>query len=259
MVPPQAADPHLQNGTVAGTHAELVSLAAELERRDAAIARRERLTPVISRLEDLRAIARARPSQRPRELQLKFNTGMNRLGIAAADAGEVLRLCRRYGVSPQGLCTHFAHNPTIQEMRATSVRLYREILPRETGQDVGFHRSGAMRVTRNPDRMDEFAHVAGLSRFTGYELRLVTPAKIAELHPLALTDGLLGGIYGLAVLIPGIAVTVRRLHDTGRSGWWMLVSLIPFGGLVVLFFALQDSQGPNAWGQSPKALSAQPA
>ena len=38
MVPPQAADPHLQNGTVAGTHAELVSLAAELERRDAAIA-----------------------------------------------------------------------------------------------------------------------------------------------------------------------------------------------------------------------------
>ncbi len=94
-----------------------------------------------------------------------------------------------------GLCTHFAHNPTIQELRATSVRLYRDVLPEETGQDCGFHRSGAMRVTRNPDRMDEFAHVAGLSAFTGYPLEILTPERIAELHPLAKLDGLLGGIY----------------------------------------------------------------
>ncbi|HRV64401.1 MAG TPA: FAD-dependent oxidoreductase, partial [Albidovulum sp.] len=73
-----------------------------------------------------------------------------------------------------GLCTHFAHNPTIQELRATSVRLYRDILPEETGGTCGFHRSGAMRITSNPDRMDEFAHVAGLSKFTGYDLRLLT-------------------------------------------------------------------------------------
>ena len=63
----------------------------------------------------------------------------------------------------------------------------------------------------------------------------------------------------LALLLPSLAVTARRLHDTGRSGWWMLLSLIPIGGLVVLFFALQDSKGPNAWGQSPKAVAAQPA
>ncbi|RKF16769.1 FAD-dependent oxidoreductase [Roseovarius spongiae] len=94
-----------------------------------------------------------------------------------------------------GLCTHFAHSPTIQELRAVSVRLYRDILPAETGQDCGFHRSGAMRVTRNPDRMDEFAHVAGLSAFTGYPLEVLTPARIAELHPLATLDGLLGGIH----------------------------------------------------------------
>ena len=94
-----------------------------------------------------------------------------------------------------GLCTHFAHNATIQELRATSVRLYRDILPQETGQSCGFHRSGAMRVTRNPDRMDEFAHVVGLSEFTGYDLQLVTPERIAELHPLAQLDGLIGGIY----------------------------------------------------------------
>ena len=94
-----------------------------------------------------------------------------------------------------GLCTHFAHNPTIQELRATSVRLYRDILPEETGQSCGFHRSGAMRITRNPDRMDEFRHVAGLSAFTGYPLEILTPERIAELHPLARLDGLLGGIY----------------------------------------------------------------
>ncbi|MCV2865055.1 GcvT family protein [Albidovulum sediminicola] len=95
-----------------------------------------------------------------------------------------------------GLCTHFAHNPTIQELRATSVRLYRDILPEETGGTCGFHRSGAMRITSNPDRMDEFAHVAGLSRFTGYDLRLLTsPEEVAALHPLARTEGILGGIY----------------------------------------------------------------
>ncbi len=94
-----------------------------------------------------------------------------------------------------GLCTHFAHNATIQELRATSVRLYRDILPDQTGQSCGFHRSGAMRITRNPDRMDEFRHVAGLSSFTGYPLEVLTPERIAELHPLAQLDGLLGGIY----------------------------------------------------------------
>ena len=94
-----------------------------------------------------------------------------------------------------GLCTHYAHNPTVQELRATSVRLYRDILPRETGNDCGFHPSGAMRITRERDRMDEFAHVVGLSDFTGYPLRLITPDEIAELHPLTQLDGLIGGIY----------------------------------------------------------------
>lgn len=95
-----------------------------------------------------------------------------------------------------GLCTHFAHNATIQQLRAVSVRLYRDILPAETGESCGFHRSGAMRITANPDRMDEFAHVVGLSKFTGHDLRLLTsPEEVAALHPLARTDGILGGIF----------------------------------------------------------------
>jgi len=94
-----------------------------------------------------------------------------------------------------GLCTHFAHNATIQELRARSVRLYRDELPARTGESCGFHPCGAMRVTRNPDRMDEFKHVAGLSKFTGYELEVLNVDRIAQLHPLTKTDGLIGGIY----------------------------------------------------------------
>jgi len=69
------------------------------------------------------------------------------------------------------------------------------------------------------------------------------------------TAGLIGGLYGLAVLIPGIAVTVRRLHDTSRSGWWILIVLIPaVGTLILLIFMVLDSQpGDNAYGPNPKA------
>jgi uncharacterized membrane protein YhaH (DUF805 family) len=67
--------------------------------------------------------------------------------------------------------------------------------------------------------------------------------------------GLLGGLYTLAVLIPAIAVTIRRLHDTGRSGWWILIVLVPIiGGIWLLVLMVFDSQpGENAYGPSPKA------
>lgn len=67
--------------------------------------------------------------------------------------------------------------------------------------------------------------------------------------------GVLGGIYSLAVLIPAIAVTVRRLHDTGRTGWWILIAFVPvIGWIVLLVFMLLDSQpGDNQYGPNPKA------
>ena len=57
------------------------------------------------------------------------------------------------------------------------------------------------------------------------------------------------GLYSLAVLIPGLAVTVRRLHDTDRSGWWMLIALVPYvGSIVLLIFALlKGTPGPNRY------------
>ena len=94
-----------------------------------------------------------------------------------------------------GLCTHFAHNPTIMEMRAASVRLYRDVLPAETGETAGFHPCGALRVTRSAERMAEFRHVQGLGQFVGHEFRILTPEELARIYPLARMDGLLGAIH----------------------------------------------------------------
>ena len=70
--------------------------------------------------------------------------------------------------------------------------------------------------------------------------------------------GLLSGIYVLATLVPILALTVRRLHDIDRSGWWVLVYLIPLIGPIVLFvFALLDgTPGDNRYGPNPKGVAA---
>ena len=69
--------------------------------------------------------------------------------------------------------------------------------------------------------------------------------------------GLLSGVFALGMLLPSLAVGARRLHDIGRSAWWLLISLVPLVGLLVLMaFALKDGDpGPNAYGPSPKAVA----
>ena len=63
-------------------------------------------------------------------------------------------------------------------------------------------------------------------------------------------------IYMLAVLVPSIAVTIRRLHDIGKSGWWLLISLIPIiGGIWLLVLTCFDGQPhENQYGPNPKAV-----
>ena len=65
------------------------------------------------------------------------------------------------------------------------------------------------------------------------------------------------GIYALAALLPGIAVFVRRLHDTGRSGWYFFLSFIPIiGGILLLVWLFSDSKpGTNKWGPNPKEVA----
>ncbi|MEZ5607553.1 MAG: DUF805 domain-containing protein [Burkholderiaceae bacterium] len=66
--------------------------------------------------------------------------------------------------------------------------------------------------------------------------------------------GLLAGIFVLATLLPSLAVGARRLHDTNRSGWWLLISLVPLvGWIVLLVFTVQDgTPGDNRFGPNPK-------
>jgi uncharacterized membrane protein YhaH (DUF805 family) len=66
--------------------------------------------------------------------------------------------------------------------------------------------------------------------------------------------GLLSGIYALAVFLPSLAVTVRRLHDSGRTGWWILIAFVPLVGLIVLLIlmVLDSNPGPNQYGENPK-------
>ena len=70
--------------------------------------------------------------------------------------------------------------------------------------------------------------------------------------------GILGLIYSLAVFIPSFAVLFRRLHDTNRSAWWILIALIPLvGAIVLLVFLCFDSEpGQNRFGVNPKYSTA---
>ncbi len=80
-------------------------------------------------------------------------------------------------------------------------------------------------------------------------------------------SGMVGGLYGLlqlvamlALIIPGIAVAVRRLHDQDKSGWWLLLVFIPLlGGLVLLVFMfLEGTSGSNRFGADPKGGTGAP-
>jgi uncharacterized membrane protein YhaH (DUF805 family) len=76
---------------------------------------------------------------------------------------------------------------------------------------------------------------------------------IAAVVDIALgTAEVFGGIVVVALLLPNLAVSVRRLHDAGHSGWWLLIGVIPvIGTIVVLVFTLQASKPPNQWGDGP--------
>ncbi len=65
---------------------------------------------------------------------------------------------------------------------------------------------------------------------------------------------ILSTLYSLAVLLPGLGVGARRLHDVGKSGWWQLIGLVPLLGIIVLivFWAQDGTPGDNQYGANPK-------
>ncbi len=68
--------------------------------------------------------------------------------------------------------------------------------------------------------------------------------------------GLLYLVIGLGTLLPGLGLLFRRLHDTDRSAWWILIVLVPFGSIILLVFTcLESTKGPNKYGPPSGATS----
>ena len=71
-------------------------------------------------------------------------------------------------------------------------------------------------------------------------------------------QGLISALFSLFILLPSLAVGVRRLHDTGRSGWWLWILLLPIIGIIVIlvFYCLDSEAGSNQYGPNPKGVEA---
>lgn len=109
---------------------------------------------------------------------------------------------------------------------------------------------------------DNYANFQGRARRQEYWMyaliNLIIVIILSMFDTLLFSSGnnFISGIYSLAVLLPGIAVSVRRLHDTDRSGWWLLLTFIPIVGVIILliFMCVEGDHANNRFGSNPKAL-----
>jgi uncharacterized membrane protein YhaH (DUF805 family) len=109
-----------------------------------------------------------------------------------------------------------------------------------------------------------FAGRAVRSEYWYWVLFVVIVSIVASIIDVVLGTRLFNPIFSLAVLLPSLAVGVRRLHDLDRSGWWLLLSLIPLIGAIVLivWFVGRGTPGANRFGPDPLGvigLSPRPA
>lgn len=116
--------------------------------------------------------------------------------------------------------------------------------------------------------MDEFtnAYRTALSRYVDFSgrtsvggfwrfvaLNFLVALGLALLGWVSSIFFVLYTVYVLAMLLPSLAIAVRRLHDIGKSGWFILMGLIPLVGFIILIvFYVQPSEGPNQFGPGPE-------
>jgi uncharacterized membrane protein YhaH (DUF805 family) len=112
-------------------------------------------------------------------------------------------------------------------------------------------------VTVCMTKYSTFSGRARRSEYWWFVLAYFGVLVLVALIDNAIGNDLIGGLTFLALFIPTLAVSVRRLHDIGRAGAWYLINFVPFGGLVMLIFVCQDSTpGTNVYGPAPKWLNA---
>ena len=110
------------------------------------------------------------------------------------------------------------------------------------------------------DVLKKYAIFNGRARRKEYWMfflfNIIISIVLAFVEPMIGTKSIIAILYSLALLIPGIAVAVRRLHDTNHSGWWLLIGLVPIiGAIILLVFMVRDSQsGENQYGSNPKEI-----
>lgn len=108
------------------------------------------------------------------------------------------------------------------------------------------------------DVLKKYAVFSGRARRMEYWMfvlfNLIIAFVLGFVEGMVGSPGILSMIYSLAVLVPSIAVSMRRLHDIGRTGWWLLIAFVPLiGAVVLLVFMVLDSQpGSNQYGPNPK-------
>ena len=99
----------------------------------------------------------------------------------------------------------------------------------------------------------DFQGRARRSEYWYFFLFYVALAIVANIIDRAIGVQIVAGLLGVALLLPNLGVAIRRLHDTGHSGWWILIALTGIGILLLIFWYAKDSDpGPNTYGPSPK-------
>lgn len=100
-----------------------------------------------------------------------------------------------------------------------------------------------------------FSDRASRSEYWYWTLFVFLVSIVTTIIDKQLDTGIVSTIVTIATFLPGLAVSVRRLHDIDRSGWWLLISLIPLVGLIVLlvFNCTAGTAGPNKYGPDPLA------
>jgi len=119
---------------------------------------------------------------------------------------------------------------------------------------------GAVRVCLQ-EKYAKFDGRASRSEYWWFRLAVLIAVVVIEIvggvlgHVSSILGGLIVAVGILALIVPDVCVTVRRLHDTNRSGWFFWVALIPFvGGIILLiWFCSQGTSGPNKYGDDPLA------
>ncbi len=103
------------------------------------------------------------------------------------------------------------------------------------------------------DHYVKFDGRASRPAFWWWVLFVILVSVAANIIDLAIGAPVFSALVGLGLLLPGLSVSIRRLHDTNRTGWWILIYLIPLIGLIVLlvFYLQQGDPGENRYGPPP--------